>query len=67
MLISLPRLFSAETRVTVAKLLWNFDLKLADSHADNWLDNQAAYIVYEPKELSVKLINRRDEDKHVPN
>ncbi|PYI06808.1 cytochrome P450 [Aspergillus sclerotiicarbonarius CBS 121057] len=51
------KFFFAEARVTLARLLWNFDLVLADSQADGWLD-QKAYIVYEPKSLQVKLVDR---------
>ncbi|TVY94170.1 Versicolorin B desaturase [Lachnellula willkommii] len=52
------KLFFAEARVTMAKLLWNFDLKSADVDIDTWLDRRA-YIVWEPKELRVELIDRR--------
>ncbi|KAF2816388.1 cytochrome P450 monooxygenase-like protein [Mytilinidion resinicola] len=52
------KLFLAEARVTLTKLLWNFDVVLADSNVNEWLD-QAAYIVCEPKSLQVELIDRR--------
>ncbi|KAG9235759.1 cytochrome P450 monooxygenase-like protein [Amylocarpus encephaloides] len=52
------RLFLAETRVTLAKLLWNFELVLEDP-VDEWLD-RAAYIVYEPTALKVKLIDQQN-------
>jgi hypothetical protein len=56
---SASRLFFAEARVTIAKLLWNFNIGFTDSDVDGWLD-QAAYIVYEPKSLRVELIDRRE-------
>ena len=52
------RLFFAEARVVLAKMLWNFDLRLADGNAEGWLD-KAAYIVYEPKALRVELVERK--------
>jgi len=52
------KLFFGEARVTIAKLLWNFDILLADSGVDDWLDRRA-YIVWEPKSLRVELANRR--------
>ena len=56
------RLFHAEARVTIAKLLWNFDIELFDKRTD-WLKDQAAYIVYEPKSLLVKLLDRQRRSK----
>jgi len=52
------RLFFGEARVTIAKLLWNFDIVLADSGEGDWLKRRA-YIVWEPKSLRVELIDRR--------
>ncbi|KAL3250623.1 hypothetical protein ABHI18_011096 [Aspergillus niger] len=54
------KFFFAEARVTLAKLLWNFDLELAEPQAENWLEERAAYIVYEPKPLLVKLFERTE-------
>ncbi|RAH61360.1 benzoate 4-monooxygenase cytochrome P450 [Aspergillus piperis CBS 112811] len=44
------KFFLAEARVTLARLLWNFDMVLADPQAENWLD-QRAFTVFEQKPL----------------
>lgn len=51
------KLFLAEARVTLARLLWNFELQLADLGDWDWPD-QRAYLVFEPKPLNV-IIRKR--------
>ena len=51
------RLYLAEARVLLARLLWTFDLQLEESNPDSWLD-QKAWLVYEPKALNVRLSSR---------
>jgi len=38
----------------LSKLVWNFELEMADPNDWNWMD-QKAYLVFEPKALMVKL------------
>ena len=38
----------------LSKMVWNFDLEMADPSDGNWMD-QKAYLVFEPKALMVKL------------
>lgn len=38
----------------LSKMIWNFELDLADPDDSNWMD-QKAYLVFEPKALMVKL------------
>ena len=47
------RVFLAQARVFLAKVVWNFDLVMLGNQED-WLD-QKAYLVFEPKPLLVKL------------
>ena len=48
------RVFLAEARLILSKMVWNFDLEMADPDDWNWLDHKA-YLVFEPKALMVKL------------
>ena len=48
------RVFLAEARLILAKMVWNFDLELVNPNDSTWL-NQKAYLVFEPKALMVKL------------
>lgn len=48
------KLFLAEARVILGRLVWTFDMQLAEPEPRTWLD-QKAWLVYEPKPLSVKL------------
>lgn len=48
------RVFLAEARLILAKMVWNFDLELVNPNDSTWL-NQKAYLVFEPKSLLVKL------------
>ena len=43
--------------MTLARLLWNFELQLADPGDWDWPD-QRAYLVFEPKPLNV-IIRKR--------
>jgi cytochrome P450 len=47
------RVFLAQARVIIAKLVYSFDLSLAHEH-NGWLD-QKAYLVFEPKALDVHV------------
>lgn len=47
------RVFLAQARLLLAKVIWNFDLTMIGKQED-WLD-QKAYLVFEPKPLPVKL------------
>lgn len=48
------RVFLTEARLILAKMIWNFEWEMADPDDWTWLD-QKAYLVFEPKELMVKL------------
>ncbi|KAK4446905.1 cytochrome P450 [Podospora aff. communis PSN243] len=50
------KVFLAEARVLLARLLWKFDLELAEDGA-GWL-NQKAWLVYEPRGLKVRMTAR---------
>lgn len=52
------KVFLAQARVFLAKVIWKFDLELVDGQGD-WLD-QKAYLVFEPKALYVKIHPRTD-------
>lgn len=47
------RVYLAQARVFLAKTAWNFDL-FRDDDGGRWLD-QKAFLVFEPKELRVRL------------
>ncbi|KAF2464018.1 cytochrome P450 monooxygenase-like protein [Lindgomyces ingoldianus] len=51
------KIFLAEARVFLARLIWAFDMELAEQDASSWLD-QKAWLVYEPKPLKVRLQER---------
>lgn len=51
------RVFLAEARLILSKMVWNFDLEMVDPNDWNWMD-QKAYLVFEPKALMVKLKER---------
>ncbi|EOA85420.1 uncharacterized protein SETTUDRAFT_91397 [Exserohilum turcica Et28A] len=52
------KVFLAEARILLARTLWNFELALEPStRVDDWLD-QKAYLVFEPKPLCVKLLEK---------
>ncbi|PHH89659.1 hypothetical protein CDD83_5577 [Cordyceps sp. RAO-2017] len=50
------KVFLAQARVFLAKVVWNFDLALEGEQGD-WLD-QKAYLVFEPKPLPVRVVPR---------
>lgn len=52
------RVFLAQARVFLAKVIWKFDLELQGGQ-ENWLD-QKAWLVFEPKSLYVRLRHRAD-------
>lgn len=41
-------------RLTLAKLLWNFDIELVDD-SDRWLRDQKIYLIWEKTPMLVKL------------
>lgn len=51
-----PRVFLAQARIFLAKVVWHFDLELVENQGD-WL-NQRAWLVFEPKPLFVRLKER---------
>ena len=53
----IDRVFLAEARAILAKMVFNFDMQLADPENWDWLD-QKAYLVFEPKALGVLLKER---------
>ncbi|PKX97738.1 cytochrome P450 [Aspergillus novofumigatus IBT 16806] len=55
------KVFLAQARVLLSRLLWTFDMELAEppEAVANWL-NQKAWLVYEPRSLRVKLTLRSD-------
>lgn len=48
------RVFLAEARMILSKMVWNFELEMADPNDWDWMD-QKAFLVFEPKALMVKL------------
>ncbi|KAF2008705.1 benzoate 4-monooxygenase cytochrome P450 [Aaosphaeria arxii CBS 175.79] len=51
------KLSMAIIKVTLAKVLWNFDLSMAEPDVANW-QNQRVCIVFEPKPLRVEVMDR---------
>lgn len=51
------RVFLAEARTLMARLVWNFNMDLVEPDAGKWLE-QRAWLVYEPKPLRTKLFLR---------
>ena len=51
------RVFLAEARMILAKIVWNFELEIAHPDDWNWMD-QKVYLVFEPKALMVKLYEK---------
>ncbi|KAA8563653.1 hypothetical protein EYC84_011675 [Monilinia fructicola] len=49
--------FLAQARVTLARMVWNFEMELGNKNDGNWID-QRAYLVFEPKALHVRLKER---------
>lgn len=55
------RLFLAEARVLIARLVWTFDIELAEPNSKEtatWL-RQRAWLVCEPKAIKAKLYEAR--------
>ena len=53
----LDRVFLAEARLILAKMVYNFEMQLKDEGNWDWLD-QKAYLVFEPKALMIELTER---------
>ena len=51
------RIFLAEARLILAKMVWNFDMEMVKKDDWDWMD-QKAYLVFEPKSLKVKLMEK---------
>ncbi|ROV96091.1 hypothetical protein VSDG_05050 [Cytospora chrysosperma] len=51
------KVFLAEARTLMARLVWNFNMDLVEPDAGKWLE-QRAWLVYEPKPLRTKLFLR---------
>lgn len=49
-----------EMRLILARLLWNFDMTLADDSKD-WIDKQKIYLLWEKGPLNVHLTPRSRE------
>lgn len=47
----------AEIRLTLAKLLWNFDIELVEDD-DRWFTEQKVYLIWEKTPLMVKFRSR---------
>ncbi|KAL9004770.1 MAG: hypothetical protein Q9188_002427 [Gyalolechia gomerana] len=54
------RVFLAEAHLIISKMVYNFDMALADPNDVDWMD-QKAYLFFEPKKLMVKLVERTTE------
>lgn len=53
------KIFFAEARMILAKLLWNFDFQLAEPEEADWMTSQKSYLVFEPKALRVEVVERQ--------
>jgi hypothetical protein len=53
------RLFLAQIRVILTRLLYVYELDLANGNAQDWL-KRPSYLAFEPRELFVKLHARED-------
>lgn len=52
------RVFLAEARILLARTLWNFELSLEPgARVQDWMD-QKAFLVFEPKPLRVRLVEK---------
>ena len=50
----------AEIRLVLAKLIWNFDLELADN-SDKWIDKAKSFLMWEKTPLPIHLTLRNKE------
>ena len=48
----------AETRLVLARILWNFDIELCEETDKDWLE-QAGYVTWQRKALIVRLRSRQ--------
>lgn len=53
------RLAFAEMRLTIAKIMWHFDLQLEKPEED-WWNSLGTYLVWEKKPLMIRLHARTD-------
>lgn len=47
-------------RLILARIIWNFDMKLADRD-EEWIDHNGVYVIWEKKPLKVYLTPRKTE------
>ena len=52
------RLAWAEMKLILCKVLWSFDLELADGNKDDWSMEQKVFLLHERTPLYVKLTPR---------
>ncbi|KUI70157.1 Isotrichodermin C-15 hydroxylase [Cytospora mali] len=50
----------AEMRLILARVIWNFDMKLANNH-ERWIDNTEVYTIWDKKALNIYLSPRKIE------
>ena len=51
------RIFIAESRLILARMVWKFELSLVDEEDKDWPDNRA-FLAYQPKPLMARLRER---------
>lgn len=52
-----PSLAYAETRAVLARMVWNFDMKL-HPESEGWLDRQKTYTTWQKDEMKVEITPR---------
>lgn len=57
MRMDLASLAYTEMRIILARIIWNFEMRLADDSRD-WTDSQDAWVVWEKPTLNVYLTPR---------
>ena len=48
------RVFLAEANLIISKMIYNFDMELADQDNWSWM-NKKAYLFFQPKKLMINL------------
>ena len=54
----------AETRLILARMIWNFDLML-DNDSKTWIDDNEVYMIWEKMPLNVYLTPRKKTNREV--
>lgn len=57
-LVPVVSLAYAEMRLILARIIWNFDMKLADRD-EKWIDHNEVYTIWEKKPLKVYMTPRK--------